>query len=107
MTNIKKIILTLIIAVVLVVVSSFSLKSVMNIFASDNSSNPENNSSYEYILKTHNGKVCVYDAKNNTLEKVYNIYVNTLPQQDIDALNKGIKIKDNQELKLYIQDFDS
>lgn len=107
MTRPKKLILSIVISFILIIISSFCVTSMINIFAGNNSAQSEKNVSYEYILKSYDGKIAVYSAKNNSLEKVYNIYINTLPQQDIDMLNKGIKIKDSKELKSYIQDFDS
>lgn len=107
MTRLKKIILSIVISFILIIISSFCVTSMINIFAGNNSAQPEKNISYEYILKSHDGKIAVYSAKNNSLEKVYNIYVNTLPKKDIDMLNKGIKVKNSEELKSYIQDFDS
>lgn len=107
MKTIKKLYLTLIIAIILIIISCFSINNIINVLADDKT---DNNSateiSYEYILKTYNGKIGVYNS-DNTLEKVYDIYVNTLPKQDIDMLTKGIKIKDTQELNSYIRDFDS
>ena len=107
MTRPKKLILSIVISFILIIISSFCVTSMINIFAGNNSAQSEKNVSYEYILKSYDSKIAVYSAKNNSLEKVYNIYINTLPQQDIDMLNKGIKIKDSKELKSYIQDFDS
>lgn len=105
MISIKKSYLTILISTLLIVASSFALKQVANILANDTKNN--SHSSYEYTLKSYDGKIAVYSNKNNSLEKVYNIYLKTLPQKDIDMLNKGIKVKDKNELNLYIQDFDS
>lgn len=107
MSNFKKISLTLLISIILIIISCFSINNIMKVFADEKPKNDNINSQYEYILKSYNGKLGVYDAKNNSLEKVYNVYVNTLPEYDIKELEKGIKIKDKTELNSYLEEFDS
>ncbi len=62
---------------------------------------------YQYILKEYEGKIAVFNYEDLSAEKVYDIYVSTLPEADRLSLKEGIKIKDDNELLKYIEDFDS
>lgn len=60
-----------------------------------------------YILKEYQGKVGVF--KNNQSEPIFiiNVFVNTLPDYDVESLKNGIYIKDEAELSKIIEDFES
>lgn len=62
---------------------------------------------YEFILQEHEGKIAVYRNPAHDLVEVLNIYVNTLPNLDVQRLQQGIHVKDSDQLLRYIHDFDS
>ncbi len=63
------------------------------------------NQEYNYLIKSFNGKIAVYEKDKDNPIKVYNIYINSLTENDIMLLNKGIKVKSKNELELKIEDY--
>ena len=59
------------------------------------------------LLKDYHGQVALFIPTSDTPETVYDIYSQTLPKLDQQRLLEGIPLKDEQELKLYLNDFDS
>lgn len=59
------------------------------------------------LLKDYHGQVALFIPPSNTPETIYDIYSQTLPKLDQQRLLEGIPLKDEQELKLYLNDFDS
>lgn len=59
------------------------------------------------ILKEYNGKVALYDSNNTTPVSVYNIYIDSLPQNDQKSLKEGIKIESDNHLDKILQDYDN
>lgn len=59
-----------------------------------------------YTLKEYSGKVALYKNDSATPEKIYNIYVESLPQTDRSALQSGISLGSKQEVENLLQDYD-
>lgn len=60
-----------------------------------------------YLLKEYQGKIALYQPPFEVPEEVYDIYVDTLPSLDQERLSSGIQIDNPNELKDYLDDFDS
>lgn len=61
---------------------------------------------YNYLIKDYKGQVAVFDIKNLKKPiKEYNIYLNNLPQMDIDLIKNGVKKTTLNEVNLFIQDY--
>lgn len=61
--------------------------------------------SYQYILKDYEGKLAVYLPDASEPEKIFNVYLSTLPPFDRGQLQQGVKIKDYAELVQRIEDY--
>lgn len=60
---------------------------------------------YKYILKDFNGKLAVFEKNKEDPEMIFDVLIERLPEIDILELKKGLKIKDDDELKARIEDF--
>lgn len=60
-----------------------------------------------YILKDYCGKIAVFKGDSSTPEQIYDIFTNTLPEQDITMLTHGIEVKSENELTELINDYTS
>lgn len=61
--------------------------------------------SFQYILKDYEGKLAVYLPDASEPEKIFNVYLSTLPPFDRGQLQQGVKIKDYAELVQRIEDY--
>ena len=90
-----------------------SVISIMSIITSLNKiSNTENITHLElttqaeqYILKNHKGKLALFSADSPHPVSTYDIYVNSFPQRDIEALNQGIIIDSKEELQKVLEEY--
>ncbi len=57
-----------------------------------------------YHLARMGSMVALFDEEGAVLE-VYEIYLHLLPPEDVDALNHGIKIESEQQLRQLLEDF--
>lgn len=60
---------------------------------------------YKYILKEYQGKLAVFEIDKKDPEMVFDVLIDSLPEIDVIALKKGLKIKDENELNERIEDF--
>lgn len=60
---------------------------------------------YEYILKENSGKLSVYKRGEQEPIETFNVYINTLPLYDQQELQKGIHVKNYEELLTLIEDY--
>ena len=58
-----------------------------------------------YIMKEHDGKISVYDAEQNEIIQILDVYVFTLPETDRKFLKDGINIYSDAELRQLIEDY--
>ena len=63
------------------------------------------NSSYQYILKNYQNQIVVYEKGNDTPIQILDVPISSLPQLEQAALESGVPIKDDQELRKAIEDF--
>lgn len=60
----------------------------------------------DYILKSYKNTVALYNGED--IVTVYsNIVLNTLPQKDITAFNRGIKISSPENAEILLEDYDA
>ena len=86
------------------------LEESVNCFSNTRGDFPEENVPIpvqSYIMKEYNGKIGIYDAKNNELLKILDVYVATLPKADRKMLSEGISAKSEYELVMLVQDYTS
>lgn len=58
-----------------------------------------------YIVKTVNGKIAVEDIKSGKIIKKTDTLASVLPKGDQKMLRKGIKVNNNEQLRLLLEDF--
>ncbi len=63
--------------------------------------------SYDYLLKTVDGKLAVFAAREDRPRKVFEVYVATLPLYDQKQLERGVPVKDYEELLKRLEDYSS
>ncbi len=62
---------------------------------------------YAYVLGVSNGKISVFAPNETEPLEILDVYVSTLPEYDQLELKSGLKIKDEEELKRRLEDFES
>lgn len=63
--------------------------------------------SYQYVVKEHDGKIGVFSPGSAEPGQVLDIEISVLPEFDRLALQQGIEIRSDAELRRLIEDFDS
>lgn len=64
------------------------------------------NSSSSYVVREYNGKIGIFQQKNNVLQETLNVRVSDLPILDRQRLLSGIVVQDDEQLSQIIEDFD-
>lgn len=68
---------------------------------------PKENVNYEYELKAYDGKLAVYFYGEKQPQRVFEVYIQTLPQWDQEQLETGVPVKNYEELLKRIEDYSS
>ena len=61
---------------------------------------------YQYVVKEHNGKIGIFSPGSAEPGQVLDIDTSGLPELDRLALEQGIEIRSDAELRRLIEDFD-
>ncbi len=105
----KYTIVTLVVIAILSVL--FAVYIASGIYFSPNElPNPQNQSTtldYSFVLKDVDGKIGIFMPSEIEPFVVLEIYTLTLPDFDRANLERGINVKDTDELNQFIEDFDS
>ena len=70
-----------------------------------NSTNINEISGMEYVLKDYDGRLAVFKTGQEEPELVFDVFVSTLPEYDQTALQSGVAAKDLEELNRLIEDY--
>lgn len=65
------------------------------------------NISESYSLMDYNGKLAVFKNNSDMPVRIFNVYLDNLPESDKADLKKGIICTDDAELKRLIEDYTS
>ena len=68
---------------------------------------PVSTSAYKYRVSVFNGKLAVFEGDSKIPYKVYDTYVDTLPENDVKRLTDGIKINSSSDLMKIIEEYTS
>ncbi len=79
------------------------LKPLDEIFQTTETENNE----YKYRVSVFNGKLAVFDGSSKIPYKVYDTYINTLPEEDKETLTEGITVNSSAELMKIIEEYTS
>lgn len=60
---------------------------------------------YQYYLREYQGKLAVYLPDKEQPEKVFDLYLTTLPAYDRGQLQMGIGVRDYEQLVQLIEDY--
>ena len=60
-----------------------------------------------YVLRDCNGRIAVYARGKETPYEIFNIYTDSLPPADAEALRDGIVIETTEELNKKLEEFTS
>jgi len=63
--------------------------------------------SFKYNVSVFKGKLAVFEGNSKIPYKVYNTFINTLPEEDIRLLTDGIRVKTSSELNRIIEEYTS
>ncbi len=63
------------------------------------------NASYEYILKSYDNKIAVFEKGKESPVRILEVPIDTLPYSEQTALENGVRIKNAEALKKAIEDF--
>ncbi len=58
-----------------------------------------------YLLRTYDGKLAVFTTDLVTPDLVFDVYVRTLPEQDQQDLERGIRVADYEKLVSLVEDY--
>ncbi len=61
--------------------------------------------SYQYVLKTLENKIAVYERGTDTPLRILDVPVDTLPYLEQSALENGVQIENDEELRKAVEDF--
>jgi hypothetical protein len=105
----KKNIKSLLLSCGLFILFIFILFGILSQFQPDTPADTQTESvlEYHYVLKEYQGKIAVYSTQDEQPKQIFDIYLNTLPDSDVQRLKEGIPIQSEEQLEEYIQDFDS
>lgn len=62
-------------------------------------------SNINYVVKNYRGNVAVFENGKDDPLRITDISLNELPLDDIELLNKGIFVKNAQELNIILEDY--
>ena len=68
---------------------------------------PKENAENAYELKACDGKLAVYFYGETQPRRVFDVYIQTLPELDRKQLERGVLVKDYEELLKRIEDYSS
>ncbi len=60
-----------------------------------------------YFLGEYNGKLATYKAGSDTPMEIFDVYVNSLPLDDREEIEKRLYARDENELQSLVEDFTS
>ena len=60
-----------------------------------------------YLVQEYSGKIAVYRDGGSSPYRIYDVYVNTLPEYDRDLLAQGIPVETLAQLNRLIEDYTS
>lgn len=61
--------------------------------------------SYLYIIKEQEGKIAVFEKDKKTPITVTDVFVDSLPEEDITQIKKGVYVKTKEELDTLLEDY--
>ncbi len=61
--------------------------------------------SYQYVLKTLENKIAVYEKGSDTPLRILDVPVDTLPYLEQSALENGVQIENDEALRKAVEDF--
>lgn len=88
----------------LCIITLTALFFTLNKDINNNVENPYSSNDY-YILTEYDGRLAVFIDGENTPVTVYNTYTDTLPQQDKELIQKGIRVEGTEKLQRLIEDY--
>lgn len=88
----------------LCIITLTALFLTLNKDINNNVENPYSSNDY-YILTEYDGRLAVFIDGENTPVTVYNTYTDTLPQQDKELIQKGIRVESTEKLQRLIEDY--
>lgn len=71
----------------------------------DSAPPPAGGDEYQYTLKEYHGRLAVYFKDEPNPQKVFDVYLSTLPSYDRGQLQLGVRVKDYEELVQRIEDY--
>lgn len=66
---------------------------------------PEENEASSYILREYNGRLAVFENKEDIPEEILDVSISIFPENDIIKLREGITAESRDELMRLIEDF--
>lgn len=66
---------------------------------------PKPQTEYQYLLKDHEGRLAVFFNGETVPQKIFDVYISTLPEYDRGQLKQGVPVKDYEELVKRIEDY--
>lgn len=68
---------------------------------------PKDDADYDYELKACDGKLAVYFYGEKQPRRIFDVYIQTLPEWDRKQLETGVPVKDYEELLKRLEDYSS
>ncbi len=62
---------------------------------------------WQYVIREYNGNIAVFEQGNDIPFELYEVPVETLPEEDVKSLQNGIQVRTEQELRRLIEDLTS
>ena len=99
---------TIVLSISVIILLITTLYLIFNIFSyfQENKSVQLTNDDI-YVIGVYQEKIAVYSQGDSVPIEVYDVYLSTLPESDIEILKEGLVVKGKKELRRLIEDYTS
>ena len=60
---------------------------------------------YYYTLRDYNGRIALFVNDNEAPKETFEVFTNTLPEEDASKIKKGIIVKNEAELQKILEEY--
>lgn len=91
--------------IILLITTLYLIFNIFSYFQENKSVQLTNDDSY--VIGVYQEKIAVYAQGDSVPIEVYDVYLSTLPESDIEILKEGLVVKGKKELRRLIEDYTS
>ncbi len=92
---------------VIILILSIAVFGYAAVYSTNAAIPKEGEAVYQYVIREYNGNIAVYKSGETAPSDIYEVPVETLPEEDVKSLESGIQVRDEAELRRLIEDLTS